>query len=193
MVQDVFSKADVLSTSGSYGAPNFRQSKGSFPLYGMGQPSLDGFKQVLQRLQGQGHQVSAWKSLCWASIKRKRCANNAADKVFVCAEIKPVIDSAKCVLHLRCWLNWCFKWNSVEFEQMSLNNRDDYWLVSSWVLFGLIYMRLLSKGGDFLLFAWGARCVPAFGGRLSSLYAPEEGETFMRTCMISDVTFARRL
>uniref|UniRef100_A0A8C2Q445 Paladin n=1 Tax=Cyprinus carpio TaxID=7962 RepID=A0A8C2Q445_CYPCA len=56
MVQDVFSKADVLSTSGSYGAPNFRQSKGSFPLYGMGQPSLNGFKQVLQRLQGQGHQ-----------------------------------------------------------------------------------------------------------------------------------------
>uniref|UniRef100_A0A672PRR7 Paladin-like n=1 Tax=Sinocyclocheilus grahami TaxID=75366 RepID=A0A672PRR7_SINGR len=57
MVQDVFSKADVLSTSGSYGAPNFRQSKGSFPLYGMGQPSLSGFKQVLHRLQGQGHQV----------------------------------------------------------------------------------------------------------------------------------------
>uniref|UniRef100_A0A671LSM4 Paladin-like n=1 Tax=Sinocyclocheilus anshuiensis TaxID=1608454 RepID=A0A671LSM4_9TELE len=56
MVQDVFSKADVLSTSGSYGAPNFRQSKGSFPLYGMGQPSLSGFKQVLHRLQGQGHQ-----------------------------------------------------------------------------------------------------------------------------------------
>lgn len=56
MVQDVFSKADVLSTTGSYGAPNFRQSKGGFPLYGMGQPSLSGFKQVLQRLQAQGHQ-----------------------------------------------------------------------------------------------------------------------------------------
>lgn len=58
MVQDVFSKVDVLSTAGSYGAPNFRQSRGGFPLYGMGQPSLSGFKQVLQRLQGQGHQVS---------------------------------------------------------------------------------------------------------------------------------------
>ncbi|XP_051529550.1 paladin isoform X1 [Myxocyprinus asiaticus] len=56
MVQDVFSKADVLNTSGTYGAPNFRQGKGSYPLYGMGQPSLNGFKQVLQRLQGQGHQ-----------------------------------------------------------------------------------------------------------------------------------------
>lgn len=57
MVQDVYGKADVINTSGSYGAPNFRQSKGSYPLYGMGQPSLNGFKQVLQRLQGQGHQV----------------------------------------------------------------------------------------------------------------------------------------
>lgn len=58
MVQDVYSKADVLNTTGSYGAPNFRQVKGSYPLYGMGQPSLNGFKQVLQWLQAQGHEVS---------------------------------------------------------------------------------------------------------------------------------------
>ncbi|KAM8729464.1 paladin isoform 1-T1 [Acanthopagrus schlegelii] len=56
MVQDVYSKADVLNTTGSYGAPNFRQIKGSYPLYGMGQPSLNGFRQVLQRLQAQGHE-----------------------------------------------------------------------------------------------------------------------------------------
>eukprot|EP00063_Salmo_salar_P067514 XP_014042349.1 PREDICTED: paladin-like [Salmo salar] len=56
MVQDVYSKADVLNTTGSYGAPNYRQVKGSYPLYGMGQPSLNGFKQVLQRLQSQGHE-----------------------------------------------------------------------------------------------------------------------------------------
>ncbi|XP_028989257.1 paladin isoform X1 [Betta splendens] len=56
MVQDVYSKADVLNTAGSYGAPNFRQVMGSYPLYGMGQPSLRGFTQVLQRLQAQGHQ-----------------------------------------------------------------------------------------------------------------------------------------
>ncbi|XP_042363457.1 paladin isoform X2 [Plectropomus leopardus] len=56
MVQDVYSKADVLNTTGSYGAPNFRQVKGSYPLFGMGQPSLNGFKQVLQRLQAQGHE-----------------------------------------------------------------------------------------------------------------------------------------
>uniref|UniRef100_A0A3P8NRY0 Paladin n=1 Tax=Astatotilapia calliptera TaxID=8154 RepID=A0A3P8NRY0_ASTCA len=56
MVQDVYSKADVLNTTGSYGVPNFRQVKGSYPLYGMGQPSLTGFKQVLQRLQAQGQE-----------------------------------------------------------------------------------------------------------------------------------------
>nr|XP_015201945.1 PREDICTED: paladin isoform X2 [Lepisosteus oculatus] len=56
MVQDVYSKADVLNTTGSYGAPNFRQAKGSYPLFGMGQPSLSGFKQVLQRLQTQGYE-----------------------------------------------------------------------------------------------------------------------------------------
>ncbi|XP_034049147.1 paladin isoform X1 [Thalassophryne amazonica] len=56
MVQDVYSKADVLNTTSSYGAPNFRKVKGSYPLYGMGQPSLNGFKQVLQRLQAQGHE-----------------------------------------------------------------------------------------------------------------------------------------
>uniref|UniRef100_A0A8C6TRU9 Phosphatase domain containing paladin 1a n=1 Tax=Neogobius melanostomus TaxID=47308 RepID=A0A8C6TRU9_9GOBI len=57
MVQDVFGKADVLKTTASYGAPNFRQVKGSYPLFGMGQPSVNGFKQVLQRLQAQGHEV----------------------------------------------------------------------------------------------------------------------------------------
>ncbi|XP_041124635.1 paladin-like [Polyodon spathula] len=55
MVQDVYSKADVLNTIGSYGAPNFRQAKGNYPLFGMGQPSLSGFKQVLQRLQTHGY------------------------------------------------------------------------------------------------------------------------------------------
>ncbi|MGH0123498.1 UNVERIFIED_CONTAM: hypothetical protein FKN15_012267 [Acipenser sinensis] len=56
MAQDVYSKADVLNTTGSCGAPNFRQAKGSYPLFGMGQPSLSGFKQVLQRLQTHGYE-----------------------------------------------------------------------------------------------------------------------------------------
>uniref|UniRef100_A0AAR2KNZ8 Paladin n=1 Tax=Pygocentrus nattereri TaxID=42514 RepID=A0AAR2KNZ8_PYGNA len=53
MVQDVSSRADVLNTTGSYGAPNFRKAKGSYPLYGMGQPSLNGFKQVIQKLESE--------------------------------------------------------------------------------------------------------------------------------------------
>ncbi|XP_077406253.1 paladin isoform X1 [Vanacampus margaritifer] len=69
MVQDVYSKADVLGTTSSVGAPNFRQVKGSYPLYGMGQPSLSGFKRVLQRLQAQGHQ----------------------EVVFVCVREEPVV------------------------------------------------------------------------------------------------------
>ncbi|KAJ6657742.1 hypothetical protein lerEdw1_001929 [Lerista edwardsae] len=57
MVRDVYSKLDVLNTAGSCGAPNFRQSKGGYPVFGMGQPSLGGFKRVLQKLQDDGHKV----------------------------------------------------------------------------------------------------------------------------------------
>ncbi|XP_056153312.1 paladin isoform X2 [Lampris incognitus] len=56
MVQDVYGKADVLNTTASYGAPNFRQVKESYPLFGMGQPTVNGFKQVLHWLQAQGHE-----------------------------------------------------------------------------------------------------------------------------------------
>ncbi|XP_018420406.1 PREDICTED: paladin isoform X2 [Nanorana parkeri] len=55
MVHDVYSKLDVLNTTSSCGAPNFRQAKGGYEVYGMGQPSLNGFKQVLQKLQNDGH------------------------------------------------------------------------------------------------------------------------------------------
>ncbi|KAK7148479.1 hypothetical protein R3I93_012723 [Phoxinus phoxinus] len=54
MIQDVYSRADVLNTTKSHGAPNFRKIKGNYPIFGMGQPSLNGFKQVLQRLQIDG-------------------------------------------------------------------------------------------------------------------------------------------
>ncbi|XP_016104900.1 paladin-like [Sinocyclocheilus grahami] len=54
MVQDVYNRADVLNTTKIHGAPNFRKVKGNYPLFGMGQPSLNGFKQVLQRLQIDG-------------------------------------------------------------------------------------------------------------------------------------------
>ncbi|XP_077206604.1 paladin isoform X2 [Paroedura picta] len=55
MVRDIYSKLDVLTTTGSCGAPNFRQAKGGYSVFGMGQPSLNGFKQVLQKLQNDGH------------------------------------------------------------------------------------------------------------------------------------------
>lgn len=57
MVRDVYSKLDVLNTASSCGAPNFRQAKGGYSVFGMGQPSLNGFKQVLQKLQSDGHKV----------------------------------------------------------------------------------------------------------------------------------------
>ncbi|KAM8924371.1 paladin isoform 2-T2 [Pelodytes ibericus] len=55
MVRDVYRKLDVLNTTSSFGAPNFRQAKGGYEVYGMGQPSLNGFRQVLQKLQSDGH------------------------------------------------------------------------------------------------------------------------------------------
>lgn len=57
MVQDVYNRADVLNTTKSYGAPNFRKVKGNYPVFGMGQPSLNGFKQVLQRMQNDNYEV----------------------------------------------------------------------------------------------------------------------------------------
>lgn len=57
MVRDVYGKLDVLNTTGSCGAPNFRQAKGVYAVFGMGQPSLNGFKLVLQKLQREGHKV----------------------------------------------------------------------------------------------------------------------------------------
>ncbi|NWJ12231.1 PALD protein, partial [Crypturellus undulatus] len=55
LVSDVYSKLDVLNTTGSCGAPNFRQAKGGHAVFGMGQPSLNGFTQVLQKIQKEGH------------------------------------------------------------------------------------------------------------------------------------------
>ncbi|XP_061857391.1 paladin isoform X2 [Colius striatus] len=55
MVRDVYGKLDVLNTTASCGAPNFRQAKGDYAVFGMGQPSLNGFKLVLQKLQREGH------------------------------------------------------------------------------------------------------------------------------------------
>ncbi|XP_058399242.1 paladin [Diceros bicornis minor] len=55
LVQDVAEKMDVLGTVRSCGAPNFRQVRGGLTVFGMGQPSLSGFRRVLQKLQKDGH------------------------------------------------------------------------------------------------------------------------------------------
>ncbi|KAH0516872.1 Paladin [Microtus ochrogaster] len=55
LVRDVTEKMDMLGTLGSCGAPNFRQVRGGLPVFGMGQPSLLGFRRVLQKLQKDGH------------------------------------------------------------------------------------------------------------------------------------------
>uniref|UniRef100_A0AC11EGW4 Phosphatase domain containing paladin 1 n=1 Tax=Ovis aries TaxID=9940 RepID=A0AC11EGW4_SHEEP len=55
LVRDVTEKMDMLGTLQSRGAPNFRQVRGGLAVFGMGQPSLLGFRQVLQKLQKDGH------------------------------------------------------------------------------------------------------------------------------------------
>ncbi|XP_030897557.1 paladin isoform X2 [Leptonychotes weddellii] len=55
LVRDVAEKMDVLGTVRSCGAPNFRQVRGGLTVFGMGQPSLSGFRRVLQKLQKDGH------------------------------------------------------------------------------------------------------------------------------------------
>uniref|UniRef100_A0A8D0NE04 Paladin n=1 Tax=Sus scrofa TaxID=9823 RepID=A0A8D0NE04_PIG len=57
LVRDVAEKTDVLGTQQSCGAPNFRQVRGGAPVFGMGQPSLLGFRRVLQKLQKDGHRA----------------------------------------------------------------------------------------------------------------------------------------
>lgn len=71
MVKDVYDKLDVLNTTGSCGAPNFRQAKGGYEVFGMGQPSLNGFKQVLQKLQNDGHKVGGVCVWCESVKERK--------------------------------------------------------------------------------------------------------------------------
>uniref|UniRef100_A0A8D2DN05 Paladin n=1 Tax=Sciurus vulgaris TaxID=55149 RepID=A0A8D2DN05_SCIVU len=55
LVRDVTEKMDQLGTSESCGAPNFRQGCGGLAVFGMGQPSLSGFRRVLQKLEKDGH------------------------------------------------------------------------------------------------------------------------------------------
>lgn len=68
-MRDVAEKMDVLGTVQSCGAPNFRQVRGGLTVFGMGQPSLSGFRQILQKLQKDGHKVSTITSWAEASLQ----------------------------------------------------------------------------------------------------------------------------
>lgn len=67
LVRDVVEKMDVLGTVQSCGAPNFRQVRGGLTVFGMGQPTLSGFRRVLQKLQEDGHRVSMTASQAGSS------------------------------------------------------------------------------------------------------------------------------
>ncbi|XP_032236615.2 paladin isoform X3 [Nematostella vectensis] len=55
LIKDQFKGIDRLDTLKKYGAPNFRKASGSYPVYGMGQPSRDGLAVVIEELICRGH------------------------------------------------------------------------------------------------------------------------------------------
>lgn len=57
MVADHFKGLDELKTLESHGAPNFRKLEG-FPVYGMGQPSVEGLRRVMEHLYDKCDVVS---------------------------------------------------------------------------------------------------------------------------------------
>ena len=58
MVGDQFKGIDELNTSAKYGAPNFRKAHGGYPVYGMGQPTSEGLKKVMDFLENEKYSVS---------------------------------------------------------------------------------------------------------------------------------------
>lgn len=61
LIKDHFDGIDKLKTLDTHGAPNFRKSRGTYPVYGMGQPSRDGLAHVIQTLVENGHKVSSFQ------------------------------------------------------------------------------------------------------------------------------------
>lgn len=57
LIKDHFDGIDKLNTLETHGAPNFRKSRGPYPVYGMGQPSRDGLAQIIQTVVENGHKV----------------------------------------------------------------------------------------------------------------------------------------
>ncbi|XP_070544590.1 paladin-like [Ptychodera flava] len=55
MVKDHFNGIDELNTWKAFGAPNLRRAHGGYPVYGMGQPTLEGLRQILESLLDDGY------------------------------------------------------------------------------------------------------------------------------------------
>ncbi|XP_077999424.1 paladin-like [Glandiceps talaboti] len=55
MVKDHYHGIDMLNTIKKYGAPNLRRAHGGYPVYGMGQPTREGLRQILETLLDDGY------------------------------------------------------------------------------------------------------------------------------------------
>ncbi|CAH1794464.1 unnamed protein product [Owenia fusiformis] len=55
LVKDFHPGMDKLGTMETYQAPNVRKAQGSFPVYGMGQPTKDSLSNMLELLHSGGH------------------------------------------------------------------------------------------------------------------------------------------
>ena len=57
LVRDISTTMDRLATLSQFQAPNVRRCRGSYPVYGLGQPTKDGLTSIIQGLKEEGHQV----------------------------------------------------------------------------------------------------------------------------------------
>ena len=58
MVKDICPSIDKLGTLQTHNAPNLRQAKGGYPVWGMGQPTREGLLNFVCKLRTEGHEVS---------------------------------------------------------------------------------------------------------------------------------------
>lgn len=75
LIKDHFDGIDKLKTLDKYGAPNFRKSRGPYPVYGMGQPSRDGLAHVIQCLVENGHKVRLLRFSTFIDFRRTNWAS----------------------------------------------------------------------------------------------------------------------
>jgi len=57
-VRDVSSDDDKLGTMKLFLAPNVSEARHGFPVYGLGQPTMNGITDFVQALKSRGKQVS---------------------------------------------------------------------------------------------------------------------------------------